>query len=144
MVNRIWQHHFGTGLVRTTGNFGKTGDKPSHRELLDWLAVRFVKEGWSIKAMHRLMVTSRVYRQVSKVTPERERLDPDNRLLSRMPLRRLEAEVLNDSMLAVAGRLDETPFGRPSPVLARDDGLVTPIETEKGWRRSVYVQQRRK
>ena len=144
MVNRIWQHHFGTGLVRTTGNFGKTGDKPSHRALLDWLAVRFVEEGWSIKAMHRLMVTSQAYRQVSKLTPERERLDPDNRLLSRMPLRRLDAEVLSDSMLAVAGQLDETPFGRPSPVLARDDGLVTPIGTATGWRRSIYVQQRRK
>ena len=144
MVNRIWQHHFGEGLVRSTGNFGKTGDKPSHRELLDWLAVRFVKEGWSIKAMHRLMVTSSVYRQASKLTPEPEHRDPDNRLLSRMPLRKMEAEVLNDSILAVSGRLDETPYGRPSPVLARDDGLVTPIATESGWRRSIYVQQRRK
>ena len=144
MVNRIWQHHFGAGIVRSTGNFGKTGDKPSHPELLDWLAVRFVKEGWSIKAMHRLMATSSVYRQVSKLTPEREQLDPDNRLLARMPLRRMEAEVLNDSMLAVSGRLDETPFGRPAPILARADGLVTPIATEKGWRRSIYVQQRRK
>ena len=144
MVNRIWQHHFGAGLVRTTGNFGKTGDKPSHQELLDWLAVRFVKEGWSVKAMHRLMVTSSVYRQVSKLTPEQEQLDPDNRLLSRMPLRRMEAEVLSDSLLAVSGRLDETPFGRPSPVLTRGDGLVTPIGTERGWRRSIYVQQRRK
>ena len=144
MVNRVWQHHFGVGLVRTTGNFGKTGDKPSHRELLDWLAVRFVKKGWSIKAMHRLMVTSSVYRQVSTLSPKRERLDPDNRLLSRMPLRRMEAEVLSDTMLAVAGRLDETPFGRPSPILVRNDGLVTAIGSEKGWRRSIYVQQRRK
>lgn len=144
MVNRIWQHHFGAGLVRSTGNFGKTGEKPSHPELLDWLAVRFVKEGWSIKAMHRLMVTSSVYRQVSKLTPRQEQLDPDNRLLSRMPLRRMEAEVLNDSMLAVSGQLDNTPFGRPTPILARDDGLVTPIGTDRGWRRSIYVQQRRK
>jgi mono/diheme cytochrome c family protein len=144
MVNRIWQHHFGGGLVRSTGNFGKTGDKPSHPELLDWLAVRFVKEGWSIKAMHRLMVTSSVYRQASKLAPEREQRDPDNRLLSRMPLKKMEAEVLNDSILAVSGRLNETPYGRPSPVLARDDGLVSPIETENGWRRSIYVQQRRK
>jgi mono/diheme cytochrome c family protein len=144
MVNRIWQHHFSFGLVRSTGNFGKTGDKPSHPELLDWLAVRFEKEGWSVKAMHRLMVTSSVYRQVSKLTPRHEQLDPDNRLLSRMPLRRMEAEVLNDSMLAVADQLDTTPFGPPAPVFARDDGLVAPIATEHGWRRSIYVQQRRK
>ncbi len=144
MVNRIWQHHFGAGIVKSTGNFGKTGDSPSHPELLDWLARRFVDEGWSVKAMHRLMMTSSAYRQSSKLTAALEQSDPDNWLLSRMPLRRMEAEVLHDTMLLVAGQLDETRYGPAAPVLVRDDGLVTPIGTEKGWRRSVYVQQRRK
>ena len=144
MVNRIWQHHFGAGIVKTTGNFGKTGDSPSHPQLLDWLARRFVDEGWSVKAMHRLMMTSSAYRQSSKLTSALEHSDPENRLLSRMPMRRMEAEVLHDAMLLVAGRLDETRYGPAAPVLVRDDGLVTPIGTKKGWRRSVYVQQRRK
>lgn len=144
MVNRIWSHHFGAGLVKTTGNFGKTGAPPSHPALLDWLATRFAAEGWSIKAMHRLMMRSSAYRQASKVSARHEEADPENQLLSRMPLRRMEAEVLHDTMLLVSGRLDETPFGPASPVLVRDDGLVTPIATEKGGRRAVYVQQRRK
>ena len=143
MVNRIWKCHFGTGIVKSVGNFGKTGTPPSNPELLDWLATEFVQRGWSVKQMQRLMLTSSAYRQVSKASPEAERLDPDNTLVSRMPLRRMDAEVLNDTLIFVAGRLDETPFGVPEPVLVRDDGLVTPIETDKGWRRSVYVEQRR-
>ena len=86
MVNRIWNHHFGHGLVRSSGNFGKMGDKPTHPELLDWLAREFVRQGWSLKAMHRLMMTSNTYRQTSTVTPRHEQFDPGNRLLSRMPL----------------------------------------------------------
>jgi hypothetical protein len=93
--------------------------------------------------MHRLMMTSSTYRQSSAVSDESQHLDSDNALLSHMPLRRMEGEVLNDTLVYVAGRLDETRFGVPAPVLVRDDGLVTPIETEKGWRRSIYTRQRR-
>jgi hypothetical protein len=144
MVNRMWRHHFGAGIVRTVANFGPSGERPSHPELLDWLAVEFVRGGWSMKAMHRLMMTSSTYRQSSRVTPEQEKLDPENRLLSRMPMRRMEAEVLNDTLLLLAGKLDETRYGFPSPVLARDDGLVIPLGTESGWRRSIYTLKRRK
>jgi hypothetical protein len=144
MVNRVWRHHFGRGLVRTLDNFGKTGARPTHPELLDWLAVEFMRRGWSVKALHRLMVTSAAYRQSSAVTPALARLDPDNALYSRMPLQRLSADQLYDTMLRVAGRLDETPFGPPDPVEVRGDGLVRPRGGARGWRRSVYVQQQRK
>ena len=143
MVNRIWKGHFGSGLVRTLGNFGKAGEMPSHPELLDWLAVEFTRQGWSMKTMHRMMMTSSAYRQSSNVTTKHKESDPANTLLSRMPLRRMDAEGLNDSLLLVAARLDETRFGIPAPVQVRPDGLVTPIANEKGWRRSIYVQQRR-
>jgi mono/diheme cytochrome c family protein len=143
MVNRIWQEHFGIGLVKSVGNFGKTGTPPSHPELLDWLATEFIRQGWSIKQMHRLIMTSSTYRQASTVSEEAERIDPDNVLLAHMPLRRMDAEALNDTLLLVSGRLDETRYGVAEPVLVRDDGLVTPIEADKGWRRSIYVAQRR-
>jgi hypothetical protein len=143
MVNRIWKLHFGTGIVRSVGNFGKVGIPPANQELLDWLSTEFIAQGWSMKQMHRLMMTSSTYRQSSTVTEEAQREDGDNTLLSHMPLRRMEGEVLNDTLVYVAGRLDETRFGVPEPVLVRDDGLVTPIETEKGWRRSIYTRQRR-
>lgn len=144
MVNRIWRHHFENGIVMSTGNFGRTGTPPTHPELLDWLAREFVRQGWSIKAMHRLVMTSRAYRQASVVSPEAERIDPGNNLLSRFPLKRMEAEVLRDTILQVAGRLDETPFGPPDKVQVRPDGLVTSLGTSNGWRRSIYIQQRRK
>ncbi len=143
MVNRIWKEHFGTGIVKTPANFGKAGAAPTHPELLDWLAVEFVRQGWSVKAMQRLMMTSSAYRQSSKVASIHEAKDPDNVLLSRMSIRRMGAEVLNDTMLLVSGRLDETRYGVPAPVQVRGDGLVTPVATDKGWRRSIYVQQRR-
>ncbi|WP_010584034.1 PSD1 and planctomycete cytochrome C domain-containing protein [Schlesneria paludicola] len=143
MVNRIWKHHFANGIVKSLDNFGKAGQRPTHPELLDWLAVDFVQQGWSIKAMHRLIMTSATYRQTSEMTDQYAKLDLENRLLSRSPLRRLEAEVLRDSLLFVAGKLDETPFGPAEKVKARGDGLVTSIGTEKGWRRSIYVLQRR-
>ena len=143
MVNRIWKHHFGQGIVTTLDNFGKAGARPTHPELLDWLVVEFVRSGWSIKHMHRLMLTSSVFRQRSEVTPRLERLDPENRLLSRMPLKRLEAEALRDTLLFVSGRLDERPFGPADQVKARGDGLVTSVGTDRGWRRSIYVLQRR-
>jgi hypothetical protein len=98
---------------------------------------------WSVKALHRLIMTSGTYRQSSQVSSEHERLDPDNRLLSRMPLRRLDAESIRDALLAVAGRLDPTPFGPPDTVEARPDGTVAAVGTAKGWRRSIYVLQRR-
>ncbi len=144
LVNRLWKHHFGTGIVKTLDNFGKAGARPTHPELLDWLAVEFVRRGWSIKAMHRLMMTSAVYRQSSCVTAAHEQLDPDNALCSRMPLTRMDAEALYDSMLLVAGRLDETRYGPPVPLEVRGDGLVTPAGTAEGWRRMIYVQLQRK
>jgi hypothetical protein len=142
-VNRIWQRHFDRGIVATVGNFGKSGDPPSHPELLDWLAIQLVKNGWSTKSLQRLIMTSSTYRQASKVTPVEEKADPDNVLLSRMPLRRMDAETLRDSVLLIAGRLDETPFGPPDLLYLRDDGLVTAPERPDGWRRSIYVEQRR-
>lgn len=142
-VNRLWKHHFGVGLVPTLGNFGKTGAPPSHPELLDYLATEFVRSGWSIKEMHRLMVTSAAYRQSSQLTAELAAADPDNRWLSRMPLRRIEAEIVRDSLLSVAGQLDETPFGPPDDVQERSDGLVTVKSANGGGRRSVYVLHRR-
>ena len=139
IVNRIWKHHFGVGIVATPGNFGKTGAPPTHPELLDWLAGEFVNSGWSIKSLHRLMVTSATYRQSSHVTPELAAADPENKLLSRMPLRRVEAEILRDSLLFVAGQLDEAQFGPPVDVDVQGDGLVTAKSTSRGGRRSVYV-----
>jgi hypothetical protein len=112
--------------------------------LLDWLAREFVRRGGSLKAMHRLMMTSAVYRQSSAVTPEREKLDPANALYGRMPLVRLDAEALYDTLLLVANRLDETPFGPADDVQVRGDGLVTPAGTSRGWRRLIYVRQARK
>ncbi|HEV3003075.1 MAG TPA: DUF1553 domain-containing protein, partial [Pirellulales bacterium] len=145
MVNRIWKHHFASGIVRSLGNFGHTGTGPSHAELLDWLALDFVRQGWSLKAMHRTMMTSSTYRQASQVTAEHARLDPENRLWSRMPLVRLEAEPLRDAMLLVSGALVERPFGPPDPVQAHPDGLVTVgSQPTGGWRRSTYVAQYRK
>lgn len=139
MINRIWKHHFGRGIVASVGNFGVMGDRPSHPELLDWLACEFVHQRWSIKAMHRLIMTSNTYRQSSEVTPTLQAVDPSNQLWSRMPMRRLSAEELRETLLWVAGQLDETRFGPPEAVTVRPDGLVL-----AGKRRSVYVQQLRK
>lgn len=143
MVNRVWKHHFGTGLVTTPGNFGKTGSPPSHPELLDWLAREFVAQGWSLKALHRTLVTSRTYRQSSQITSPMLAADPDNRWLSRMPLRRLEAEIVRDAFLFAAGRLIDTPFGPADDIDVRGDGLVTAKGAAEGGRRSVYVLHRR-
>ncbi len=144
MVNRVWKHHFGEGIVRSLDNFGKTGTPPTHPELLDWLAVYFVENDWSIKELHRLMMTSSVYRQVSDVTEQHLADDPQNALLTRMPLRRMDGEVLRDALLAVSGRLDYTPFGPPDELDSRDDGLVTGKLADNGhWRRSIYLLKRR-
>lgn len=144
IVNRIWYHHFGTGLVKSLENFGVKGERPSHPELLDWLAVKFVEQGWSIKDMHRRMMNSRTYRQSSQITPTIQKHDPQNRLLSHMPLRRMNAEALRDSILAVSGKLDLTPGGPPDSVTVDRNGLVSAnITSNGGWRRSVYLQYRR-
>lgn len=144
LVNRVWKHHFEHGIVKSLGNFGRTGTPPTHPELLDWMAREFVRNGWSIKGLHRLIMTSRAYRQSSRVLPEHEHLDPANDWLSRYPLKRVEAEVLRDSILFIARRFDPTQFGPPDKVQSRPDGLVTSTPGPRGWRRSVYVQQRRK
>jgi uncharacterized protein DUF1553/uncharacterized protein DUF1549/cytochrome c len=144
MVNRIWMHHFGRGLVSSPANFGRTGAPPSHPELLDWLATEFVRSGWSMKTMHRLIMTSNAYRQSSRFDPAIHQGDLENVLLSRMPMRRLEAEELYDSILKVAGRFDPTPFGPPVEIEVKPEGEVVAKGTKAGWRRSVYVLQRRK
>jgi hypothetical protein len=111
MVNRIWQHHFGEGLVRTPNDFGARGERPANPELLDWLAARFLESGWSVKAMHRLIMMSAAYQQSGRASAGALAGDPDNRLFGRMNRRRLDAEAIRDSLLAVAGRLDASPGG---------------------------------
>ena len=143
MVNRIWQHHFGVGLVSTPGNFGSTGERPSHPKLLDWLSREFVDRGWSLKALHRLIMTSTAYRQKSRAGRLSQQRDPDNRLLSRFPLRRLDADALRDSILKVSGRLDPTRYGPADELEIKPDGEVVAEEEAKGYRRSIYVRQRR-
>jgi dipeptidyl-peptidase-4 len=124
MVNRLWQHHFGTGLVATSDNLGSRGEAPTHPELLDWLASRFVESGWSIKAMQRLMVLSSTYQMASRPDPRALQVDPNNRLLWRMPGRRLEAEELRDALLAVSGRLDRAIGGGESAEFLFREGEV--------------------
>ncbi len=118
MVNRIWQHHFGEGLVRTPNDFGERGEPPANPALLDWLAGRFVESGWSVKAMHRLIMLSSAYQQSSRATAEALAKDPDNRLFGRMNRRRLDAEAIRDSLLAVSGRLDSSFAGTSFAELA--------------------------
>ena len=109
MVNRVWQHHFGRGIVATSDNFGARGERPSHPELLDYLATQFVANGWSVKKLHRLIVLSNAYRQQSRPSDRARQADPDNRLLSWFPQRRLSAEEVRDAVLAVSGQLDRVP-----------------------------------
>ena len=159
LVNRFWMHHFGQGLVLTPGDFGIKGDRPSHPELLDWLARDFMDEGWTLKRLHRMIVTSTAYRQSSIHRPELDAVDGDNRLLGRMNVRRLEAETLRDAVLAVSGKLADKPYGPPVPVSPDDVGqIVLAIDTRDSagrpsgkveplgdaeFRRSIYVQVRR-
>ena len=139
MVNRLWRFHFGRGIVETMSNFGKTGSPPSHPELLDWLATEFVQSGWSMKKMHRLMVTSTAYRQSSQPRPA----DPDNKLFSSMPLKRMDAEQLHDSMLLATGRMSAERFGPPVPVETKPGGEVVEQASRDRWRRGIYLLQRR-
>ncbi|MDA7503420.1 PSD1 and planctomycete cytochrome C domain-containing protein [Planctomicrobium sp.] len=113
MVNRIWQHHFGAGLVTTPDDFGLRSDPPSHPELLDHLAWRFMNDGWSIKKMHRMILLSSVYQQVSDNQHSNETVDPENRLLSKMNRRRLDFEAMRDTLLFVTGEINSTFGGRP-------------------------------
>ncbi|MEE3219007.1 MAG: DUF1553 domain-containing protein, partial [Planctomycetota bacterium] len=120
------------------------GERPSHPELLDCLAVEFSKRGWSIKQMHRLIMNSRTFRQSNSITTENRKRDPQNRLLSRMPIRRMNAEALRDSLLFVSGKLQNDPGGIPDTVSVDRNGQVTANPTAEGlWRRSVYLQYRR-
>jgi hypothetical protein len=117
IVNRIWLHHFGQGLVRTPSDFGMRSDPPTHPELLDWLAVRFMQDGWSIKKLQKRIMLSATYQQGSEYDPAVAKLDPDNKLLSHFSRQRLDWEATRDSLLAAAGRLDTTMGGRPVEIL---------------------------
>ncbi|MEO8499159.1 MAG: DUF1553 domain-containing protein, partial [Planctomycetota bacterium] len=157
IVNRIWLNHFGRGLVPTPGDFGALGVPPTHPELLDWLASEFVADGWSVKQLHRLIMTSTTYRQASLHRDDGDAVDADNLLYWRMPVRRLEAEVLRDTALAVSGELNDKAFGPAVPVMtdqvgqfvvgienldAGRPGAVLPMKGED-LRRSVYIESRR-
>ena len=142
MVNRLWQHHFGRGIVETPSDFGRNGGSPSHPELLDWLATRFIEERWSIKAMHRVILNSSAYRQGSPIADEKTaaKLDPDNRLLWRFPRLRLEGDVIRDAVLAVSGRLNLEASGPPVyPPLPRGLDEAQRVQCEHlgdlGWTR---------
>jgi cytochrome c553/mono/diheme cytochrome c family protein len=111
IVNRVWQHHFGEGIVRSPDNFGRLGERPTHPELLDWLADRFVKDGWSMKKLHKLILLSATYKRSTAYDAKAALADPENRLLWRFNRQRLEAEAIRDSLLFVAGTLDRTPGG---------------------------------
>jgi hypothetical protein len=157
-VNRVWQHHFGRGLVGTPSDFGAMGERPSHPELLDWLASDFVQHGWKLKRLHKLIMTSTAYRQSSRRDTRGNQRDPENRLYWRKPVQRLDAEVIRDAMLSASGVLNEEMFGTPVPVRPDVHGQIIvgidktegdnkmPVEVSlKGgeFRRGVYVQVRR-
>jgi len=151
-INRLWQYHFGRGLVSTASDFGVNGDRPSHPELLDWLATEFIERGWSLKSMHRLIMNSSTYQQSSRWDAQAAKEDPENRLLWRFSPRRIEAESIRDSILAISGNLNPK-MGGPG-IYPRIDRAVIgtgstnkwPLDVEEGTetrRRSVYVFQKR-
>lgn len=143
-VNRLWQHHFGTGLVATPENLGISGSPPSHPELLDWLAFELVRSNWSTKHVQRLILNSATYRQSSLADEARLKADPDSRLLSRFPVRRLDAEAIRDAMLAVSGDLDAHQGGPYVPTTRNATGeVLVPADQAGANRRSIYLQQRR-
>jgi hypothetical protein len=166
LVNRVWMHHFGRGIVATPGDFGLLGERPTHPDLLDWLAIEFMQPAesdrsaaWRLKRLHKQIMTSRAYRQSSQRDPAKQAIDPENRLLGRMPVRRIEAEALRDATLAASGMLNPKMFGEPVPVKQDDVGqVVVGVDTNDSagrptgkvvalhgeeFRRSVYVQVRR-
>jgi hypothetical protein len=146
-VNRVWHHLFGRGLVASVDNFGVLGEPPTHSELLDFLADRFVQEGWSVKKLVRELVLSATYRMSSQPSPEADGIDAGDVLLHRMRLRRLEGEAIRDAMLAVSGRLDPKPFGPPVPIYLTPflDGRGRPGSgpLDGGGRRSLYLAVKR-
>ncbi len=151
-VNRQWAALFGTGLVRTTGDFGSQGEPPTHPELLDWLAVRFMDDGWSMKKLHRLIVTSATYRQAARVTPQLLQQDPENRLLARGPRLRLEAELIRDNVLRASGLLSDKMYGPsvfpPQLPTITTEGAYGPMtwtvsQGEDRYRRSLYTFSKR-
>lgn len=148
MANRIWQGHFGTGLVETPSDFGRSGAKPSHPELLDWLASEFVRSGGSTKAMHWRIVRSATYRQSGRLDSKAQAKDAEARLLWRYPSRRLEAETIRDAMLAVSGRLNPKMYGPGFDVFDKRGGLsgFKPVEVfeEAGRRRMIYAHKVRR
>ena len=145
MVNRIWQHHFGRGLVDTASDFGRNGSRPSHPDLLDWLARRFIEEDWSVKALHRLILTSRAYRQASTVQEKGLALDGEARFLWHFPIRRLEAEAIRDSVLAVSGNLNLRMGGPGFNFFKTRGGLsgfpIVETFSDEGWRRMIYAHK---
>lgn len=148
MVNRIWHHLFGRGIVETTDNFGLQGKLPSHPELLDYLALRFIQEGWSIKKLIRYIMLSNTFKRSALGDPKSKEIDPENILLSHYPIRRLEAEDIRDGLLAVSGRLDTTMFGAPVPCYVSSfmQGRGRPSKSgplDGNGRRSVYQEVRR-
>ena len=138
-VNRYWEGYFGLGLVKTSEDFGSQGEPPSNPELLDWLATEFIRIGWNVKAMQKLIVTSATYRQSSKVTPELEDRDPENRLLARGPRVRLAAEEIRDSALAISGLLNEK-IGGPSVYPYQPGGLWEEMALGEGFSGQTYKQ----
>ena len=143
-VNRVWQHHFGTGLVSTSENLGMSGSEPSNRVLLDWLAEEFIRSGWSLKSLHRLILRSAVFRQSSFANEEGLKIDPYNKLLWRYPMRRLDAEAIRDAQLAISGELD-LKFDGPYIATTRNGAaeVIVPEDQPGAFRRSIYLQQRR-
>jgi hypothetical protein len=148
IVNRVWQAHFGEGLVRTPSDFGRIGEKPTHPELLDWLANWFVENGWSLKKLHRLIMTSNTYRMSKRSNPEYLAADPENRLLWRVPYTRLQVEAIRDSMLAVSGKLNTRMYGPGMyPFVPRQalegssdpDKIWQPFDERQASRRTVYA-----
>ena len=157
MVNRVWKHHMGRGIVETSGDFGFLGTRPTHPQLLDWLATELTQQGWSLKQLHKLIVTSTVYRQVSLRNQELDVVDRENRFYGHMSIQRLDAEALRDTLLAVSGMLNGETYGEAVPVMADRTGqwvigmenlnagrpgAVLPMHG-KEFRRSIYVQVRR-
>ncbi len=152
LVNRVWQFHFGEGLVRTSSDFGVMGEPPTHPELLDWLAHWFVREGWSLKKLHRLILASNTYRMSKQWNPEYATRDPENRLLWRVSYRRLEVEAIRDAMLAVSGQLNPKMYG-PSmyPHVPKEaleghsdpDKIWMPFEEREASRRTIYALVKR-
>ena len=152
IVNRLWQHHFGVGLVKTSNNFGQVGEKPTHPELLDWLAKELINKDWKIKSIHKLIMKSSTYMQTVKWDQPRYEIDPENKLFWRKEPRRLEGEIIRDSIMNTAGTLNRKMFGPSVKPWVSKDAINTgstnkwPVNVKDGpdtWRRSIYVFMRR-